>query len=69
MVAEVVTGSPAGSVGIAKEDVIFQVGGQDVNDKDQFRRYVGEATQTESVIILIRDEESGMTGYMAIPIR
>jgi len=69
VVVEVVTGSPAGSVGIAKGDIIFQVDGEDVNDQGQFRTHVGEAIQTGSVIVLLRDGESGKTGYMEIPIR
>ncbi|MGO9411024.1 MAG: trypsin-like peptidase domain-containing protein [Spirochaetia bacterium] len=69
LVVEVVTGSPADGVGIAKGDIIFQVDGEDVNDAVQFRTHVGEAIQTGSVIILIRDGASGRTGYMAIPIQ
>ena len=59
LVVEVVTGSPADGVGIAKGDIIFQVDGEDVNDAVQFRTHVGEAIQTGSVIILIRDGASG----------
>jgi serine protease Do len=69
IVVEVVAGSPADSVGIAKGDIIFQVDGEDVNDENQFRKNVGDAIQTGSVIVLLRDGESGRTGYMEIPVR
>ncbi|HUI69556.1 MAG TPA: trypsin-like peptidase domain-containing protein, partial [Spirochaetia bacterium] len=69
VVVEVVTGSPADSVGIGKGDIIFQVDGEDVNDADQFRKHVGDAIQTGSVVVLLRDGASGRTGYMEIPIK
>ena len=69
VVVEVVTGSPADSVGIAKGDIIFEVDGEDVNTQDQFRQHVGDAIQTGSVVVLLRDGASGRTGYMEIPLR
>ena len=59
VVVEVVTGSPADSAGIDKGDIIFQVDGEDVNDQDQFRQHVGDAIQTGSVVVLLRDSVSG----------
>jgi len=47
-VEEVVPGSPADDVGIAPGDIIFQVGGTDVNDADQFRNSVGVAIQSQT---------------------
>ena len=67
IVVEVVAGSSADSVGIAKGDIIFQVNGEDANDEEQFRKNVGDAIQTGSVIVLLGDRESGRTGYMKIP--
>jgi S1-C subfamily serine protease len=69
VVQEVVAGSPADSVGIGKGDIIFQVDGEDVNTTDQFRQHVGDAIQTGSVIVLLRDGQSGRTGYMEIPLQ
>lgn len=69
VVREVVTGSPADSAGIDKGDIIFQVDGEDVNDQDQFRQHAGDAIQTGSVVVLLRDGVTGKTGYLEIPIR
>jgi serine protease Do len=69
VVMEVVAGSPADNVGIAKGDIIFQVDGEDTNSPDQFRQHVGDAIQTGSVVVLLRDGQSGKTGYMEIPLR
>ncbi len=69
LVVEVVPGSPADSVGIGNGDIIFQVDGQDVNDRDQFRLHVGEAIKAGRVVVLLRDGQSGGTGYMEIPIQ
>jgi S1-C subfamily serine protease len=69
VVEEVVTGSPADNVGIAKGDIIFQVDGEDVNNQEQFRARVGDAIQAGSVVVLLRDGGSGKTGYLEIPIR
>jgi len=69
VVEEVIAGSPCDSVGIAQGDIIFQVDGEDVNDADQFRQHVGDAIQTGSVVVLLRDGQSGKTGYMEIPLR
>jgi serine protease Do len=69
VVVEVVTGSPADGVGIAQGDIIFQVDGEDVNTREQFRQHVGDAIQTGSVVVLLRDGASGRTGYMEIPLR
>jgi serine protease Do len=49
VVAEVVAGSPADNVGIAKGDIIFQVDGEEVDNQEQFRKNVGDAIQTGSV--------------------
>jgi S1-C subfamily serine protease len=68
VVQEVVAGSPADGVGIGKGDIIFQVDGEDVNNPDQFRQHVGDAIQTGSVVVLLRDAQSGRTGYMEIPL-
>jgi S1-C subfamily serine protease len=64
-----VPGSPADNVGIAQGDIIFQVDGEDVNDPGQFRAHVGDAIQTGSVVVLLRDGGSGKTGYMDIPLQ
>jgi serine protease Do len=69
VVQEVVPGSPADNVGIAQGDIIFQVDGEDVNDPGQFRAHVGDAIQTGSVVVLLRDGGSGKTGYMDIPLQ
>jgi len=69
VVVEVVTGSPADNVGIAKGDIIFEVDGEDVNTRDQFRQHVGDAIQTGNVVVLLRDGASGRTGFMEIPLR
>jgi len=69
VVVEVVPGSPADSVGISNGDIIFQIDGEDVNSAEEFRLHVGEAIQTESVVVLLRDGESGKVGYLEIPIR
>jgi S1-C subfamily serine protease len=69
VVIEVVPGSPADNVGIAPGDIVFQVGGSDVNDEDQFRTRIGEAIQAYNVIVLLRDGQSGRTGYMEVPLR
>ena len=66
---EVVPGSPADNVDIAPGDIIFQVGGTDVNDEDQFRKSIGEAIKADNVVVLLRDGQSGRTGYMEIPLR
>ncbi len=69
VVVEVVPGSPADSAGIAPGDIVFQVGGSGVNDDDQFRHLVGEAIQADNVVVLLRDGQSGRTGYMEIPLQ
>ncbi|MGO9309626.1 MAG: trypsin-like peptidase domain-containing protein [Spirochaetia bacterium] len=69
VVVEVVPGSPADNAGIAPGDVVFQVGGSDVNDEDQFRNYVGEAIQSNNVVVLLRDGQSGRTGFMEVPLQ
>ena len=69
VVVEVVPGSPADNVNIAPGDIIFQVGGNDVNDEETFRRQIGEAITADNVVVLLRDGQSGRTGYMEIPLR
>ena len=69
VVVEVVPGSPADSAGIAPGDIVFQVGGSDVNDEEQFRHDVGEAIQADNVVVLLRDGQSGRTGYMEVPLQ
>ncbi|MFI5368605.1 MAG: trypsin-like peptidase domain-containing protein [Spirochaetia bacterium] len=69
VVVEVVPGSPADNVGIAPGDIVFQVGGSDVNDEEQFRTRIGEAIRADNVIVLLRDGQSGRTGYMEVPLR
>jgi serine protease Do len=69
VVIEVVPGSPADNVGIAPGDIVFQVGGSDVSDEDQFRARIGEAIQADNVIVLLRDGQSGRTGYIEVPLR
>jgi serine protease Do len=69
LVVEVVPGSPADNVNIAKGDIIFRVDGASVGDQEEFRQRVGEAIQTGNVVVLLRDGPSGRTGFMVIPIR
>jgi serine protease Do len=69
VVVEVVPGSPADNVGITPGDIVFQVGGVAVNDEEGFRRRIGEAIQAENVVVLLRDGQSGRTGYMEVPLR
>ena len=69
LVVDVVAGSPADNVGIAKGDIIFQVDGEDVNNQGQFRTHVGDAIQTGSVVVLLRDGGTGKTGYLEIPLQ
>ena len=61
VVVEVVPGSPADSVGISNGDIIFQVDGEDVNTREQFRQHVKDAIQTGSIVVLLRDGGSGKT--------
>ena len=67
VVVEVVPGSPADNADIAKGDIIFQVDGAPVNTQDDFRLNVGQAIQAGNVVVLIRDAQSGQTGFMEVP--
>ena len=70
VVVEVVPGSPADMAGIpAPGDIVFQVGGAEVNTQQQFRALIGEAVRADNVVILLRDAQSGKTGYMEVPLR
>jgi serine protease Do len=68
VVTAVVPGSPADSAGIVKGDAIFRVGSDNVSNAQQFSKLVGEAIKTGTVLLLIRDSQSGQMGYLQIPI-
>jgi serine protease Do len=68
VVTEVVPGSPADSVGMAKGDIVFRVGDTDVSNTQEFSRLVGEAVQSGTVMLLIRDGQSGRMGYLQVPV-
>ncbi len=69
LVTEVVPGSPADQANINVGDVIFMVGNATVTDPDQFAARVADATKANSVLLLIHDAESGMMGYLQVPLK
>jgi serine protease Do len=67
-VTDVVAGSPADISGLVKGDIIFRVGSTDVSSTQDFSRALGEALKTGTVLLLIRDSQSGQVGYLQVPV-
>ena len=40
-----------------------------MNTEDQFRARIAEAIKADNVVVLLRDGQSGRTGYMEVPLR
>jgi len=65
----VVPGSPADLANVGRGDIILRTDGAAVNNQEQFRQSVAQAIQSGSVVVLIRDAQSGRTGFMEIPLQ
>jgi serine protease Do len=66
-ITDVVPGSPADLAGLVKGDLIFRVGGSDVSSASEFSKLLSEAVNSGSVLLLIRDNQSGQVGYLQVP--
>jgi serine protease Do len=68
VVTDVVPGSPAASVGMFKGDIVFRVGDADVVSAQAFSTLIGQAVQSGTVMLLVRDGQSGRMGYLQVPV-
>ncbi len=56
------------TVTVLRNNKESQVAATHVNNGQQFSKLVGEAIKTGTVLLLIRDSQSGQTVYLQIPI-
>jgi serine protease Do len=69
IITSVAPGSPAQQSGLTKGDIIYRVGNSEVNDPKEFSRLISQAAKEGGALLLVRDAQSGNTGYITVPLK
>jgi len=68
IITDIKRGSASDKVGLSPGDIIFRVGSKEVSSPKEFYKYVSEASKDEKVLLLVRDAQRGVIGYIVVPL-
>lgn len=69
VVTDVLEGSPANNAHLDVDDVILGIGNVEVTDTEEFVSHLNEALKAPTLVLLLRDNSTGRTGFLSVKIR